>query len=89
MCFLLSIVFKFLLSISFHKKKKIVQTDWGGEYRNLNSFFQIISIHHRLIYPHTHEQNCTIEHRYQHIVKTSLTLLGQCSAPLQFWNYVF
>jgi histone deacetylase 1/2 len=55
----------------------------------LNSFFQTISIHHRLIYPHTHEQNGSVERRHHHIVKTGLTLLGQCSASFRFWNYAF
>jgi len=27
--------------------------------------------------------------RHQYIVETGLTLLGQCSAPLRFWNYAF
>jgi histone deacetylase 1/2 len=73
----------------FSLKIKSVQTDWGGEYRKLNNFFQTIGIHHRLICPHTHEQNGIIERRHRHIVETGLTLLGQCSAPLQFWNYAF
>ena len=55
----------------------------------LNSFFQTIGIHHRLIYPHTHEQNGSVERRHRHIVETGLTLLSQCSASLRFWNYAF
>ena len=34
-----------------------VQTDWGGEYRNLNSFFQKYGIIHHVACPHTHQQN--------------------------------
>jgi histone deacetylase 1/2 len=41
----------------------------------LNSFFQAISIHRRLICPHTLEQNDTVERRHRHIVETGLTLL--------------
>jgi len=37
----------------------------------------------------THEQNGTVERRHRHIVEIGLTLLGQCSAPLRFWNYAF
>ena len=65
-----------LIKRQFSLKIKSVQTDWGGEYRKLNKFFQTIGIHHRLIYPHTHEQNSTVERRHQHIVETGLTLLG-------------
>jgi histone deacetylase 1/2 len=44
-------------------KHKIVhvQSDWGGEYRNLNSFFRSLGITHRLACPHTHQQNGSIE----------------------------
>jgi len=53
------------------------------------SFFQTIGIHHRLICPYTHEQNSKVERRHMHIVETGLILLGECKAPLWFWNYGF
>jgi len=81
--------FQTLVERQFSLKIKPVQTDWGGEYRKLNKFFQTIGFHHRLICPHTHEQNGTVERRHRHIVETGLIFLGQCSAPLRFWNYAF
>jgi hypothetical protein len=48
---------------------------------NYPYFFQTVGIHHRLICPHTHEQNGTVERRHRHIVETGLTLLGKCKAP--------
>ena len=81
--------FQTLVERRFSFKIKYVQIYWGGEYHKLNNFFQTIGIHHRLICPHTHEQNGTIECCHWHIVETGLTLLGQCSAPLWFWNYAF
>jgi len=81
--------FQTLVERQFSCKIKSVQTDWGGEYRKLNQLFQTIGIHHRLICLRTHEQNGTVERCHRHIVETDLTLLGQCSAPLQFWNYAF
>jgi len=47
--------FQTLFERQFSLKIKSVQTDWGGEYRKLSTFFQTIGIHHRLICPHTHE----------------------------------
>jgi len=47
--------FQALVKPQFTTKIKSVQTNWGGEYRKLNTYFKIISIHHHLIYPHTHE----------------------------------
>jgi histone deacetylase 1/2 len=79
--------FQTLADCQFSLKIKSIQTDWGGEYRKLSIFFQTISVHYRLICPHTHEQNDTVERRYRHIVETRLTFLGQCKTSLQFWNY--
>jgi hypothetical protein len=76
MCFLYSNVFKCLLSVSFPAKLNLFKLIGGGEYRKLNSFFQTIGIHHRLIYPYTHEQNGIIERHHRYIVETGLTLLG-------------
>jgi hypothetical protein len=81
--------FQVLVERQFSRKIKSIQTNWGDGYRKLNSFFQTIGIHHRLICPYTHEQNGSVKRHRRHIVKTRLTLLGQCSALLQFWNYTF
>jgi len=81
--------FQTLIEHQFSLKIKYLHTDWGGEYRKLNKFFQTIGIYHRLICPHTHEQNGIVKRRHRHIIETGLTLLGQCSAPLRFWNYAF
>ena len=76
--------FQTLVERQFSLKIKYVQTDWGGEYRKLSTFFQTIGIHHLLICPHTHEQNGIVERRHGHIVETGLTLLWQCKAPFLF-----
>ena len=81
--------FQTLVERQFSLKIKSVQIDWGGEYRKLSTFFQTVGIHHRLIFPHTYEQNGTVERRHRHLVETGLTLLGKCKAPFQFWNYYF
>jgi histone deacetylase 1/2 len=74
--------FQLLVEHQFSHKIKSVQTDWGGEYRKLNIFFQTIGIHHRLICPHTYKQNDSVERRHRYIIETGLTLLGQCSTLL-------
>ena len=73
--------FQTLVKRQFSFKIKFIQTDWGGEYRKLSTFFKTIGTQHRLICPHTHEKNSTVERRHRHIVETGLTLLGQCKAP--------
>jgi histone deacetylase 1/2 len=64
--------FQTLVERQFSLKIQSVQTNWGSEYRKLTTFFQTIGIHHRLICPHTHEQNGTIERRHRHIMETGL-----------------
>ncbi|GJZ49090.1 retrovirus-related pol polyprotein from transposon TNT 1-94 [Tanacetum coccineum] len=68
---------------------KNVQTDWGGEFRNLASFFSSLGIIHRRSCPHTSEQNGFVERRNRHVVETGLTLLAQACVPQRFWHYDF
>jgi histone deacetylase 1/2 len=53
-----------------------VQSDWGGEYHNLNTFFQKLGISHRVSYPHTHQQNGVAKRKHRHIVETGLWWRG-------------
>lgn len=48
----------------FNKKILCVQSDWGGEYCHLNSFFNKIGIQHRVSCPHTHQQNGSVERKH-------------------------
>ncbi|KAJ0522439.1 putative RNA-directed DNA polymerase [Helianthus annuus] len=73
----------------FSTKVKSVQTDWGGEFRNLSSFFASIGIIHRLSCPHTSEQNGTVERRHRHVVETGLTLMAQAHVPQRFWHFAY
>ncbi|KAJ9553489.1 hypothetical protein OSB04_017534 [Centaurea solstitialis] len=73
----------------FHTKLKSVQTDWGGEFRNLSQFFSPLGITHRLSCPHTSEQNGFVERRHRHVVETGLTLLAQSHVPQRFWHFAF
>lgn len=46
--------FQNLVERQFNKKIVTVQTDWGGEYQKLNSFFQCVGITHHVSCPHAH-----------------------------------
>ena len=61
----------------------------GGEYRNLNTFFQKLGISHHVSCPHTHQQNGAAERKHRHIVETGLTLLAHASVPFRFWSDAF
>nr|ABA95721.1 retrotransposon protein, putative, Ty1-copia subclass [Oryza sativa Japonica Group] len=71
------------------RKIKSVQTDWGGEYQRLNSFFQRIGISHHVSCPHAHQQNGSAERKHRHIVEVGLSLLAHASMPLKFWDEAF
>jgi histone deacetylase 1/2 len=67
-------------------KIRSVQSDWGGEYQKLHTYFSQTGITHRISCPHTHQQNGAIERKQRHLVETALALLAQSSAPLRFWD---
>jgi histone deacetylase 1/2 len=66
-----------------------VQSDWGGEYRNFNTFFDKLGISHRVSCPHTHQQNGAAERKHRHIIETGLTLLAHASLSFRFWSDAF
>jgi len=68
----------------FDRKILAMQTDWGGEYQKLNSFFDQIGINHLVSCPHTHQQNGAAERKHHHIVEVGLSLLSHASMPLKF-----
>jgi hypothetical protein len=47
--------FQQLVERMFNKKIIAMQTDWGGEYQKLHSFFTKIGITHLASYPHAHQ----------------------------------
>ena len=81
--------FQKLVERQFSRKILAVQTDWGGEYRSLNSFFQRIGISHHVYCPHAHQQNGSAERKHRHIVEVGLSLLSHASMPLKFWDEAF
>jgi histone deacetylase 1/2 len=58
----------------------------GGEYHNLNAFFNKLGITHRVSCSHTHQQNGVAERKHRHIVETGLALLAHASVPFRFWS---
>jgi hypothetical protein len=69
-----------------NRKIIVMQTDWGGEYQKLNSFFAHIGISHLVSCPHTHQQNGVAEREHRHIVEFGLSLLSHASMPQKFWD---
>ena len=56
--------FQNLVERKFGRKIITVQSDWGGEYEKLNSFFQRIGISHHVSCPHAHQQNGSAEKKH-------------------------
>ena len=73
----------------FDRKIKAIQSDWGGEYCRLNTYFHHHGINHHLACPHTHQQNGSIERKHGHIVKVGLSLLAHSNLPMIYWEDAF
>jgi hypothetical protein len=90
-----SVVFKFFLEFQslvermFNKKIIPVQSDWGGEFEHVNSYFRKLDITHQVSYPHTHQQNGVVQRKHQHIVEMGLALLAHASIALKYWDEAF
>lgn len=81
--------FQNMVERQFNCKIRAVQSDWGGEYKALNSFFSRIGISHLVSCPHAHQQNGAAERKHRHIVEMGLSLLAHASIPLKFWDEAF
>jgi histone deacetylase 1/2 len=81
--------FQSLVERQFDRKIRSIQTDWGGEYRALSTFFTNMGISHHVSCPHAHQQNGFAERKHRHIVEVGLTLLAHASMPLKFWDEAF
>jgi hypothetical protein len=76
--------FQNLVERLFDKRILPVQTDWGGEYQRLNTFFPRIGISHHVSCPYAHQQNGSVERKHRHIVEMGLSLLAHASMPLKY-----
>ncbi|WVZ90565.1 hypothetical protein U9M48_036856 [Paspalum notatum var. saurae] len=81
--------FQTLVERLFNRKIIAMQTDWGGEYQKLHTFFNKIGISHHVCCPHAHQQNGSAERKHRHIVEVGLSLLAHASMPLKFWDEAF
>jgi hypothetical protein len=63
-----------------------VQFDWGGEYRNLHSYFQTHGITYRISCLHTHQQQGCVEIKHRHLIDTTLALLAESHLPKKLWD---
>jgi hypothetical protein len=81
--------FQSLVEHQFNQKILVVQSNWGGEYWKLNSFFTKLGISHHVSCPHAHQQSRAVERKHRHIVEVRLTLLSHASMPLKYWDEAF
>jgi transposase InsO family protein len=73
----------------FNTKIKILQSNWGGEFRSLSKILKQIGITHSLSCPHTHQQNGAMERKHRLIVETGLAFLSHAHVPLHHWDDAF
>ena len=78
-----------MIKTQFNCNIKSLQSDWGGEFRNVFTFLQHHGIHHRVSCPYPQEQNGAVERRNRIIIEKGLSLLAQSSLPQIFWEDAF
>ncbi|KAH9684823.1 retrovirus-related pol polyprotein from transposon RE2 [Citrus sinensis] len=78
-------LFKLQVENQFSTTIKMMQSDWGGEYRPFTEFLSQFGIIFRHPCPYTHHQNGLVERKHRHIVELGLTLLAQAQLPFKFW----
>jgi hypothetical protein len=81
--------FQALVERLFDRKILSIQSDWGGEYERLNSFFTKIGISYQVSCPHGHQQNGSAERKHRHIIEVGISLLARAHMPLKFWDEAF
>lgn len=69
--------FKALVENQFGKKIKVMQSDWGGEFRSFTAMIQKEGILFKHSCPYTTAQNGRAERKHRHIVELGLTQLAQ------------
>jgi hypothetical protein len=85
------IKFKLLVENIFDSHIKYLQSDNGGGYTStaFKNFLSKHGIFHRLMCPHTPQQNEIAERKHRHILETGLTLLAQFGLPPKYWVDAF
>jgi len=81
--------FQALVERQFGRKILAMQTDWGGEYQSLNSFFTKLGIEHHVSCPYAHQQNSSAERKHRHLVEVGVSLLSHASMLLKYWDEAF
>jgi hypothetical protein len=70
----------------FNTKIKQIQTNWGGEFRSLSTFFDKLGIVQWVSCPHTYQQQGCVKRKHHHIIDNSLALLAESNVPKTFWD---
>lgn len=77
------------VSNTFFSNVVVIQSDWEGEFRPLNSLLKTFGITHRISCPYFHPQNDSVERRHHHIVEMGLSLLAHSFMPTTYWVEAF
>lgn len=81
--------FKRLVETLLNIKIHALQSNWGGEFRFLNSSLHSFGISHLLSCPYAHSQNGSVKRKHRHIVETGLALLPHLSTPQYYQSDAF
>ncbi|XP_048335502.2 retrovirus-related Pol polyprotein from transposon RE2 isoform X1 [Ziziphus jujuba] len=81
--------FHVMVERQFDKKIKVLQADWGGEFRSFLPYLSKFGIVFRHPCPYIHTQNGKVERKHRHLVELGLCLLAQAHMSLVYWWEAF
>ena len=70
----------------FGKKIKVVQSDNGGEFMCMKTYFTSEGILHQTSCVYSPLQNGRVERKHRHILYVARSLMFEAGAPLRFWG---
>ena len=81
--------FKSLVELQFNHKIKVLQSDWGEEFRPFSNLLSSFGILHRHPCLHAHAQNGAVECQHRYIVEHGLVLLAHYGLSSRYWDEAF
>lgn len=70
----------------FNKKIKVVQSDNGGEFICMKSYFASEGILHQTSCVYMPQQNGCVERNHRHILNVAHYSMFQANLPIRFWG---
>lgn len=76
-----------MIETQFQFKIQSIHTNGGGEFHSLSKDYEAFGIDHWVTFPHTNEQNGTVESQHRRVIESVVMLLQHTYIPVRYWTY--